>query len=171
MFLLHHPHTHTAPHFRVPSPHSSISISTSGSGSGSKVAIVRARFAFGTHGTTDHTERMSTRKVSAWNHLSTLASRRNRQRRPLLAALYIVVWWITRSTAESSLEFGDGGCSRKKLANPIREKLVRRTVHDASHTPHRFSWSAELCGVYGNVLPTKVMRLWQRYSRSLLVEI
>ena len=42
------------------------------------------------------------------------------------------------------------------------KKLVRRTVHDASHTPHRFSWSAELCGVYGNVLPTKVMRLWQR---------
>ena len=31
----------------------------------SKVAAVRARFAFGTHGTTDHTERMSTRKVCA----------------------------------------------------------------------------------------------------------
>ena len=59
-------------------------------------------------------------------------------------------------------DLGTEGVPVKSWRTRSGKKLVRRTVHDASHTPHRFSWSAELCGVYGNVLPTKVMRLWQR---------
>ena len=80
--------------------------------------------------------------------------------------LILLYGGLPAALLEVHWNLGTGGVLVKSWRARSGKKLVRRTVHDASHTPHRFSWSAELCGVYEEVLPTKVMRLWQSYSKG-----
>ena len=83
--------------------------------------------------------------------------------------LILLYGGLPAALLEVHWNFGTEGVPVKSWRGRSAKKLVSTTGDYVSFCAHRFSWSAELCGVYENAPRPKVIGLWQSYSTAISI--
>ena len=83
--------------------------------------------------------------------------------------LILLYGGLPAALLEVHWNLGTEGVPVKSWRARSGKKLVSTTGDDVSFCAHRFSLSAELCGVYENAPRPKVIGLWQSYSTAISI--